>query len=383
MSISTRIVRIAAGSLPKSLRDRYREQWLADVRDAREQNLRPSQIALGTVAFAVTVGRPFPKPRELTPSEVDRRVRIARGLAVSAAVLGLSQYAGAVAGVAFGSVEVPDASALAMSAILIGFAVLASLFAAILAFATRGVSTRARWVVVLFAIANTSSIAQSLINNDAAEAWGPGLHASGIGYLAAAVLLAVGLVLMRRRPGDSAPKVGASIVAGAVVLLFAAATLGNAVILWSLRAPLRFGAGPRSASNPVYVQWLQQKEEFEALMTSVFVWWGIGATVLVVAVIVVSIVRRLSSLEIVRLTIGAVALSLIAGGGLLGFIRDAEFGTVPLTELAVVLSVGRLALVGAILSATRASVVATRSGVPASPGGSSRERRASRRVPSR
>ncbi|MDQ1548279.1 MAG: hypothetical protein QOH69_3183 [Actinomycetota bacterium] len=359
MSISTRIVRIAAGSLPKALRDRYREQWLADARDAPEQNLRPAQIAVGSVAFAVTVGRPFPKRHDLTSPEVDRRVRIAWGLALSAAVLALSQYASVVAGVAFGSTSVPDAPTFAVSAILIAYAVLASVLALILAFATRRISTRVRWAIALFAAASASSIVQSTINSDAWTTWFLG---SGIGYLVAAVLLVVGLVLESGRRGDSARNPRASIVAGAVVLLFAVATLANAAILWSLRAPLRFGAGPRSASNSIYVDWLYLKERFESLITSVFVWWGVGAVVLVVAIILIAIVRRLPSRGIVRLAVGAVALTLIAGGGLLGFIQDAEFGIVPLAEFAIVLSVGRLALVVAILSAARASVVATDTG---------------------
>ena len=104
MSISTRIVRIAAGSL----------------------------------AFAVTVGRPFPKRRDLPSAEVERRVRIACGLAVSGAVLGLSQWASVVAGEYLGDDSVPDASVAAMSSGLIGYAVLVSVFALVVAFATRG-----------------------------------------------------------------------------------------------------------------------------------------------------------------------------------------------------------------------------------------------------
>jgi hypothetical protein len=383
MSISTRVVRIAAGSLPKSLRDRYREQWLADVRDAPEQNLRPAQIALGSVAFAVTVGRPLPKRRDLASAEVDRRVRIARGLALSGAALALSQWASMFADEYVGDGRVPDAPTVVMSTSLITYAVLASLLALIVVFGTRGISARTRWVVVLFAAASTSPIVQSSLSAAANASWEPALHASAIPYLAAAIPVIVGLALLRTPRRVAAYNPRAAIAAGGTVLLVAAATLGNAVILWSLRTPLRFGSGPRSASNPIYVQWLHLKLQFEALMSSVFVWWGVGAVVLVVAIIVIAIVRRLSSRGMVRLAVGAVALTLIAGGGLLGFIQDAEFGIVPLAEFAIVLSIGRLALVGAILSATRASVLATRSGVLASPGGSSRERRAFRRVLSR
>jgi hypothetical protein len=144
--------------------------------------------------------------------------------------------------------------------------------------------------------------------------------------------------------------------------LVAAVTLVNAVVLWSLRPPLRFAAGPRRASNPIYVQWLHLKEQFEALMTSIFMWWGVGAVVIVVTFILFAIVKRLSSPEIARRALGASALSLIAGGGLLGFLQLAEIGIVPPAETSLVLSAGRLALVGAILFAARAGVAAESNG---------------------
>ena len=216
MSISTRIVRITAGTLPKSLRDRYREQWLADVRDAPEQNLRPAQIALGTVAFAVTVGRPFPKPRELTPAEVDRRVRIARGLAVSAAVLGLSQWASMFAGEYVGDGRVPDAPTVVMSTSLIAYAVLASAVALILVLVTRRVSTRTRWAVALFAVASASPIVQSSLSAAGNASWEPALHASAIPYLAAAIPVVVGRALLRTPPRIAGHSPRASIAAGAV-----------------------------------------------------------------------------------------------------------------------------------------------------------------------
>jgi hypothetical protein len=63
-----------------------------------------------------------------------------------------------------------------------------------------------------------------------------------------------------------------------------------------------------------------------------------------------------------RLAVGVVGLIIIGGGGLLGFIQDAELGTVPVAEFAIVLGVGRLALVGAILSTALAGVAAERTG---------------------
>jgi lysylphosphatidylglycerol synthetase-like protein (DUF2156 family) len=261
-----------------------------------------------------------------------------------------------------GDNQVPDARVFLMSASLIAYAVLASVLAVFLAFITRGISTRTRWAVVLFAVASASPIVQSSLSADANASWIPALHASAIAYLVAGILVVVALVLLRAQRSVAAPNRRVSIAAGAVVLLVAVVTLANAVILWSLRAPLRFAAGPRSASNPIYVQWLHLKEQFESLMTSVFVWWGVGAIALVVAFILFAIVRRLSSREIVRLAVGAAALTVIAGGGLLGFVQLGEFGVVPLPEISLVLIAGRLALLGAILSAARSGAAAQHSG---------------------
>jgi hypothetical protein len=350
MSISTRIVTMAAATLPKSLRDRYREQWLADVRDAPEQGVRPAQIALGSVAFAVTVGRPFPKRAELSATGIQRRSSIALGLGLSAALLGLSQYASMVAGDYLAPGEVPEGPTIALGTTLMTCAILGAVLALVLAIATREMSSRTRWAVVLFVIASASPIVQSSINSDAAASWMPGVRAAAIPYLAAAILVVVGLVLMHAsRPGAArVPRV--ALAAGGVVLAVAVLSLANILVLWANRQPLRFGAaaGPRTASNPIYAQWLNTKEYFESIMTWTYFWWGAGAVVLVAAFILFAMVRRLTSREILLLGVGAAGVVLIAAGSLLDFLQGTP-GIVPVAEPDIVLWLGRLALVGAIL----------------------------------
>jgi hypothetical protein len=357
VSVSTRIVRIAAGSLPTRLRDRYREQWLADVRDAREQNLRPSQIAVGSLAFAITVGRPLPKKGEPTSAQVDRRARIACGVALSSALLGLSQYASLASGEYLGGNLVPGLLLFVMSTLLIAFAALGSVAALVLVVATRRVSTRIRWAVVLFVAASASPIAQSSIIAGPGVSWNPSLHPSAIAYVVGAVMIATGLVLAHRPRRVGTARTRESVIAGSAVLLVAAAALTNAVTVWSLRAPLLFEAGPRTSGNPIYVQWLHLKEQFEALVSSVFAWWGAGAILLVAVFVAYAIVRRLSSPETIQLAVGVGALVLIAGGALLGFLQLGEASVVPNGEIPVVLTVGRLVLVAAVVSAWRAGVV--------------------------
>ena len=43
------VIRAAARLLPASIRDRYREQWLADARDATEVGLSPASIAFAAL----------------------------------------------------------------------------------------------------------------------------------------------------------------------------------------------------------------------------------------------------------------------------------------------------------------------------------------------
>ncbi len=54
------VIRIAAWSLPAGVKDRYREEWLADVAGAREAGIDASSIAAGAVLFSVTLRRDTP-----------------------------------------------------------------------------------------------------------------------------------------------------------------------------------------------------------------------------------------------------------------------------------------------------------------------------------
>lgn len=49
------LVLTAAALLPPHRRERYREQWLADLRDCGECQLTPSAVTLGALRFAITV----------------------------------------------------------------------------------------------------------------------------------------------------------------------------------------------------------------------------------------------------------------------------------------------------------------------------------------
>jgi hypothetical protein len=350
MSVSTRIVKLAAATLPTAQRDRYREQWLADLQDAPEQNVKPAQIALGAAAFAVTVGRPLPRRPELGPAAVDRRARLARGLAFSAALVGLSQYASMPTLLYLGDNRSPEQPAVDTFMPIVVYAVLGTVLALLVAFGTRGMPTRVRWSVALLAVAVAAPIVQSFLNADLHASWNPPHHPGSLGYLIAAILIVVALGLVRERRRDAAANPWSALGVAVALLTLGGLTLLNAVVLWSRRPPLLFGNGPRNASNPIYVDWLRLKEQFESLTTSIFVWWSVGLVVAVAALFIVTVSRRLSPGAGMRLAIGVASVITLAGGSLVGFLESADVGIVPPGEVTLFLAIGRLALVGVTLS---------------------------------
>lgn len=48
------LVLMAAAALPAHRRERYREQWLADLRDCAECQVSPRDVAAGALRFALT-----------------------------------------------------------------------------------------------------------------------------------------------------------------------------------------------------------------------------------------------------------------------------------------------------------------------------------------
>lgn len=56
---SENVVRFAATLLPAPMRDRYREQWLGELRDAEEVGIPRAEIAMAALTFAASLDRPF------------------------------------------------------------------------------------------------------------------------------------------------------------------------------------------------------------------------------------------------------------------------------------------------------------------------------------
>ena len=88
MSAAERIARLLAETLPAPVRERYREEWLADLAGAGDLGVRRGAILRGAFATALTIDRSDPAltgvPRERTALG---RTRTAAGLVIASGVL--------------------------------------------------------------------------------------------------------------------------------------------------------------------------------------------------------------------------------------------------------------------------------------------------------
>ncbi|PJJ63502.1 hypothetical protein [Compostimonas suwonensis] len=88
-----RVVGLAARILPPSVRERYREEWLADVAAAPQLGVRPGGVALGALLFSVTLDRDAPEisgvPLSVT---VRRQARWGLAFVAASAVLAIGGF---------------------------------------------------------------------------------------------------------------------------------------------------------------------------------------------------------------------------------------------------------------------------------------------------
>ena len=343
--IAALVVRVSVGLLPASMRERYAEQWGADLRDAEDAGLRPSDIAVAALSFAVSYDRPLPSRPAPTAGQRNRRSRLALGLALSAALLSLSQYP-RLSFSGLTSIVVWDFIDFFLGMLLFAYAVLAPIVALVW---VRG--KRARWAVSLLALATIAPVVAAL-----------GLTFSDDAYLrdapvfaVAALLIAGACALLWRPTGRSlrAPVVGA-------VLVWAVTALGviyGALLAWPARTPLTFG----EENAALYEEWIRLKLQFEALVTQVFWVWAIAGFVLGVLVFVIG--RRLNERDAVALGLVALAISLLGASGVFGLLELGMSGTVAEVLLDPLRLIAQVLLVAVVLVAV-GGVRLTRAQVP-------------------
>lgn len=333
------LIRAAARTLPASMRDRYREQWLADVRDAPEAGIRPSSIALAALAFAVTYDRPSPLSlRTATPEVASRRARLAVALALSAALLSLSTYIEVTTGSSgLTQNSLFNYAEFVLTALLTLFAVIAPVAAIVLVSATAGVSARKRGAVWLLVVASLAPLARAAI--DAPNQSVENIFATlGMGaYLLGGLLVIAAVVLLR-------PTVDRrwSLPAGLIVLAIVSACSVLAIVSWANHVPLVYALPDTPENEQWLAEWLYHKalgEQIAAVVLSSYV--GVGL-VLAAAAFVVG--RRSA-------TVAAIAICLIATGGVFGFLNLWVAETVPDKAATLMLFIGRVALIATVLIA--------------------------------
>ncbi|WP_461123318.1 hypothetical protein [Saccharothrix stipae] len=88
------LVRAAAVLLPRGQRDRYLEQWRADVEGARELGLSPLGVAFGAIRIARREHRPVVLP--IGPLALALRLRESTNIGAVLAVMVLANLGGAI-----------------------------------------------------------------------------------------------------------------------------------------------------------------------------------------------------------------------------------------------------------------------------------------------
>ncbi|ROP48713.1 MULTISPECIES: hypothetical protein [unclassified Rathayibacter] len=186
------LLRLLALLLPPLARERYLEEWRADVAGAGEAGLRRRDVVLGALVLSATLDRGLPvhsgEPRFLRPRRLARR---GLGLLTAAAVILIGGYltGGGVVpeGVSAGVLTVMQAT----GRVLIGLALVVGLVgAAHMAGAARAAETRTARVSLLAAIAGPAMVTGGVLM-PGAPWWLPLL-----GFLVSSAGLATGVAVI-------------------------------------------------------------------------------------------------------------------------------------------------------------------------------------------
>jgi hypothetical protein len=284
------LLRIAVALLPTPMRERYREQWAADVRDATEAGLSPSSIAWGALRFAVTAPRPWPAV-SFDPS---RARRVAFALALASAIVGLTAYPGFGWGTSIPAPAYQPAVAIA-STVVLAVQVFGPLMA--LALVSRPGATPAERISVMLLVAAAGApVVESLIPSEAGATYGDMyVYPGAVVFVCAVVMIIIALAL---RPRDARPgsRPSAIAVSTGVVATGGVAAYVTAVAPWFERPPRDLSTLVRT---PLLRIALEFEAAFEATVTNVLVF---AAVVLVLVVILVPLAAAHLRLDVVTAT---------------------------------------------------------------------------------
>jgi hypothetical protein len=86
--IAATLIRIVAATLPAGVRDRYREEWVADAAGVRELGVSPWAVVGGALGVAVGIDREHPAASGMTPRRLMfRRLRVMLAMLLTSLVL--------------------------------------------------------------------------------------------------------------------------------------------------------------------------------------------------------------------------------------------------------------------------------------------------------
>lgn len=158
MTLPQRTIDVIARTLPPFARERYREEWNADLNGANELDLPPASIVWGAIVTAVTIDRDAPEVTGLTLSAVAaHRARWSLAAFVSAGILSTGLLFWGGYGVANASANSTLGAALVVA---VGF----FLKIAAIAFVVVGVLAAVRAIVTRSAASRQSGVARKRIS---------------------------------------------------------------------------------------------------------------------------------------------------------------------------------------------------------------------------
>jgi hypothetical protein len=348
-----RKVNLAVALLPKDARDRYREQWAGELRDAAEVGIAESEIASGALSAAVRFARPLPSWLRAT------RPRHSLALALSAAVVSLSDAASLVPATD-GSGVVHDPSSVA-STPLISWIVVVPIFALVMILASRVASARERVMVALLAVATYLPLFRTRIDgidNGADVDWiSPGAltYAVAFGLVVVAIVLAwreYRLLRPARNPARLRLRMVRSSVAGLVVVVTVALCSIDEFARWASKAPYVWREPVTTANRADYDFWLTSKNAIEAMVAHTLLSWVIAGMILAIGVIAFGASRRATVRRTILLAAGVLSTALLSYGGTIIFLQIITTNSLnEVVPVSLVLTTARLGMIAIALVA--------------------------------
>jgi hypothetical protein len=336
--VSAFLVRLAVRLLPSSMRDRYREQWDADLRDAADVGIGGGEIALGALAFAITLDRSsIAVP--VVEGSVDRRARLASALALSSALVVLTQYASLVNFSSLTGNGLYDfVFQFLTPLLLIAYVAIAPVVALFIIVFTRGMYASVRWAVTLLVGASGASIAQSTIDSGAGSINNIYATTGMLAYVAAIALALAAVVLLARQfrwldapatPQRRHPLLAAIAGAGAVLVwgggavgLVATNTLLSDIRRESVRFIDDVTNSSASAGSELAAHYVQSQQSSAVALSA----WLTLAGVLGVLILAAGLTGRATRRRVIVSTLAALCVAGIAFAGITSFIRLMSIG---------------------------------------------------------